>query len=149
MCSLVDDLPEGSIHRHSDERHNLRTEPIDLLLQNLPTVQVLVRLQHIDPWTRARDEVRHPDAPLGQAIVVLVRDRLRDDARFIEQAPETIGRTGEVMAGRRGDDARVDADEQDADARLDPVNESQMCPRGLRILGHELVVQRRARELQL
>jgi hypothetical protein len=77
---MTEDLPQRSVHRHTHEGHNLRAESIDFLLEDLPTIQVLLRLQHVDAGTRPRDQVRHADAPLRQPIVVQVRQRLRDDA---------------------------------------------------------------------
>ena len=55
-----------------------------------------------------------------------MRDRFGDDAGFVEEAPEAIRGAGEVMAGQRGRHARIDADEQDADAGLDAIGKPQM-----------------------
>ena len=148
-CSLLQDPPERAIHRHADERHDLGAKAFDLLLENLPAFLVFVRRQGVDPRRRPRDQVGHPDPPLRQPHVVLVRDRLGDDAPGVEESPEAIGRSGEVMAGCRRHDAGIDSDEYHADARLDRVGQSKIGPCGLRICTHELAVQGRTVELQL
>ena len=48
-----------------------------------------------------------PEPPLGQPGIVQVGQRFGDQLRVVEQLPEAVGRTGEVMArlrriGRRG-----------------------------------------------
>jgi hypothetical protein len=106
--------PQHAVHRHADERDDRRT--------------------------KACNQVGHPDAPRRQAHVVHVRDGLGHDSRFVEQAPEAVGRPREVMSGRRRHHAGVDADEEHAHAGFDAIRESQIVPGGLRILGHELVV---------
>jgi hypothetical protein len=118
--------PQGSVHRHADERDDLRAERRDLLLQNPPAFDVFRRLQDVDAGARTRDQIGHPDAPLRQSHVVVVRDRLGDDAGFVEKPPEAIRRPREVMAGERRHDTGVDPDEQHAHARLDSVGEPEM-----------------------
>jgi len=144
---VAQDAPERAVHRHADERDDLRTKPLDLLLENLPALLVLRRVQGVDAWRRPRHQIGHPDAPLGQPDVVLVRDRLGDDAPFIEKAPEAVGRSGEMMPGGGGHDAGVDPDQEQADARPDRVGQSKIGPGGLRIVTHELAVQGRTVEL--
>jgi hypothetical protein len=126
LSRVAENLRERAIHRHADERDHLRPEPVDLLFQNLPALDVFLRLQRVDAGSRARDQVRHADAPQRQPHVVVVRDRLRDDARFVEQPPETIRGAREVMAGNGRHDAGVDADQQQADTGLDAVGKPQM-----------------------
>jgi hypothetical protein len=132
--------PQRAIHRHTDEGDDRRTKAIDLLLENLPALEVFLRLQHVDAGAWPCDQVGHPDAPRRQAHVVHVRDGLGHDPRLVEQAPEAIGRPREVMSRRRRHHPGIDADEEHAHAGLDPIGESQIVPGGLRILGHELVV---------
>ena len=137
---LLEDAPQRAVHRHSHEGDDLRSKALDLLLEDLPALLVLHGTQIVDARARPRDQVGHADAPLRQPDVVLVRDRLGDDAGFVEQAPEPVGRSGEVMAQRRRHYAGIDADEDQAHARLNRVGQSTIGPGGLRIGGHELVV---------
>ena len=62
-----------------------------------------------------------PKPHSGSAVIVRERDRLRDEARLVEQLPEAIGESGEMVARQRGPYARIDADKQHLDTRLDPV----------------------------
>jgi hypothetical protein len=121
---VAEHLPQGSIHRHAHERDDLRTESVDLLLEAPPAFEVLCRLQHVDAGARTRHEVRHTDAPLGQPHVVFMGDRLGNDAGFVEETPEAIGGSGEVMARERRRHAWIDADEQHAHARFDSVGQA-------------------------
>jgi hypothetical protein len=139
--------PQRAIHRHTDERHHLRTVLFDLPLEDLPAFEVLGRAEIVDAGAGARDQVRHTEPPLGQTHVPFVRDGLGNDAGFVQQAPEPVGRPGEVMPRLRRAHAGVDADEQDAQARRDPIRQAQIGPRGLRIFVHELAVQGRTHPL--
>jgi hypothetical protein len=132
--------PQRAVHRHPDERDDRRLELRDLAFQNAPSLDVLRRLEHVDAGTGPGDEVGHADAPPRQPHVVPVCNWFGNDARFVEEAPEAVRRPGEVMPGQGRQHARVDADEDDADAGLDPVREAQMVV-GWFILGHyELAV---------
>jgi hypothetical protein len=71
-------LQQGAVNRHPDKRDDLRPEAIDLLLENMPALEILRRSENVDPGTRARYQVRHAEAPLGQPHIVGVRDPLRD-----------------------------------------------------------------------
>jgi hypothetical protein len=72
-------LGERSEHRHPDERHDLRPEPLDLVFEEMPSLDVLGRAEVVDPRARTRHEVRHPETPLRQADVVDRRDRFRHE----------------------------------------------------------------------
>src|SRR5262249_9082502 len=115
-------------HRDADERDDVGAKALDLLLQDLPALQVFRRLQIVDSRARARDQVRDAEPPFRQADVVFVRDRFGDEARLVEQPPEAIRRTRKVMSGLGRTHARIDADEQDADARLDAIREPEVGP---------------------
>ena len=66
-----------------------------------------------------------------------MRHRLGNDTGLIQQSPETIRRSGEMMSGQCGHHAGVDADEQHPDAWLDAICQSKM--RVFRLeLGHVL-----------
>ena len=145
----LEDAPQRAVHRHPDERDDLRTEPLDFLVENLPSFQVFGRDEVVDARARPGDEVRHSDPPLRQPHIVLVRHRHRHDPRGVEQSPEAVGRPREVVARPGRQDAGIDADEDQAHARLNRVGQSTIGPGGLRIGGHELVIQGRAVELQL
>jgi hypothetical protein len=80
---LADDLPQDAIHRHTDEGHDVRTEAPDFLFEHRPAVEIFPRTEVIDAGARPRNQVRHPDAPLRQPDVILVRDGLRNDPRFV------------------------------------------------------------------
>lgn len=120
--------PERAIQGHAHEGDDMRAVERDLVLECLPSVEILPRLEVIDARTRPRDEIGHAESPPGQLHVVLVRDWLWHESRVVQELPESIRRTGEVMPGLRRSDAGVDPDEQHAHAVLDAIGESQMGP---------------------
>jgi hypothetical protein len=138
--NVAQDPPQRAVHRHSDERHDLRAKTLDFLLENLPAFLILNGTQVVDAGARPGDQVGHPDAPLRQPDVVLVRDRLGDDACLVQQAPEPVARPGEVMAHRGRHHAGIDPDEDHPHSRPNRVGQSKIRPGGLRIVGHELAV---------
>jgi len=73
-------VQERPVHGHADEGDDVRAKAIDLSLEDLPAFEVFSGLQHVDAGTRARDQVRHAQVPLGQPHVPFVRNRLRHDA---------------------------------------------------------------------
>ena len=70
-----------------------------------------------------------PKPHSGKPVVCAPVDWLGHELRFKQQLPEPVGVAGEVMAGFRGADARIDADKQHAHARLNAV--SQLAPSGV------------------
>lgn len=94
---------------------------VGLVAKHLPAQahapgDVFPRLQRIDPCRRPGHDVGDAEAPFGQPVVVFVTDTLGHEPRFEQQLPESIREAGKVMAGERGTDARIDADEQHANA---------------------------------
>jgi len=126
--------PERAIHHHAHEGDDLGPDARDLGLEDLPSLEIFRRPQVVDPRARPRDQVRHAEAPLRQPHVPFGRDGLRDDARLEQQLPEAIRRPCEVMARLRRAHAGVDAHEQHADARLDPVRQPHVGPPGFKVI---------------
>jgi hypothetical protein len=133
-------LPQRAVHRHADERDDVRLERRDFPLHNPPALDVFRRFQHVNARAWARHQVRHADAPLRQADVVVVRDRLGNDPGLVEQPPEAVRRPGKVMAGERRRHPGIDADEQHAHPRLDAVGEAEMFVDWFRLGHYELAV---------
>ena len=107
----AEDRPE---QRHADEGDHFGFHAADLSAQGFRAGHVLLRAQRIDSRRRSRDQVGDADAPLRQPVVVGKPDRLRHQARFVEQLPEAVRRSGEMVADLRRADAGVDPDEQHA-----------------------------------
>ena len=126
--SVTEHFPERPIHSDADERDDIRPKFRDLLLEDPPPLDVFRQLQHVDSRTWPGDEVRHPEAPLRQPDVIFMRHWFGDDARFVEEAPEPVRRTGEMVARERRRHAWVDADEQHPDARFNFVGEPKFRP---------------------
>jgi hypothetical protein len=122
-------LQQGPVNRHPDKRDDLRPEAIDLLLENMPALEILSRPENVDPRTGARHQVRHAEAPLGQPHIVGVRDPLRDKSRIEQQLPEPVGGAGKMMPGLCRLDTRVDSDEQHAYAWRDTILQPKVLPR--------------------
>jgi hypothetical protein len=66
-------------------------------------------------------EVGDPDAERRQVAVLVRRETAGREARRVQRGPEPVARSREVMAALRGGQRRVDADEQDPQARPDDV----------------------------
>src|SRR5690606_42094875 len=67
---------------------------------------------------------------VGQPVVIRERNGRRHESALVEQLPEAVRRTGEVMTGEGRPHARVDADEQHVDwttSRVDAISETQVC----------------------
>jgi hypothetical protein len=131
-------LQQCAVDRHADECDDLRPEAIDLLFEHVPALDVLRRTEPVDARARARNQVRHPEAPLRKPHVLAVREPLRHKARFEQQSPEPVGRAGEMMPRLGRLDARIDADQQHAHARRDAISEAKVLPGGSRMLAHDL-----------
>jgi hypothetical protein len=82
---VADHLPQRAVHRDADERDEVGPEAVDLPLENPPPLQVLGGLQVVDARARPRDQVGDAEAPLGQAHVPFVGDRLGHHAGGEEQ----------------------------------------------------------------
>jgi hypothetical protein len=130
-------LQQRAINRHADERHDFRPEAIDLLLENVPALDVLRRPERVDSRTRPRHQVRDAQAPFGQPHIVEMGDPLGHQAGVEQQSPEPIGRAREVMAGLRRLHARVDADEQHPHPWGNSISQTKVFPSGLR-MAHDL-----------
>ena len=70
---------------------------------------------------RARMMLVTPKPHSGSRSSSCERDALGNEPRFVQQLPEPVGETREVMAGQRRSHAGVDADKQHVDARPDPI----------------------------
>lgn len=68
---------------------------------------------------RPRSDVRDADAVREQLGVLVRAQAPQREARRVQRRPETVARSREVVAGLRGVQRRVDADEQDLKARPD------------------------------
>src|SRR6185312_3583025 len=80
--------------------------------KNPEAAHVLVRLQRRNPRRASGDEIRETQSPLRQSAVVLRAQRLTDQAGLVQEFPEPVRVTREVMADRRRAQAGVNADEQ-------------------------------------
>jgi hypothetical protein len=128
--------PQGPIQGDAHEGHNLRTELVDLLFQDLPALEVFRRPQIVDAGAGTGHHIRDAEAPLRQSRVVGVPDRLGHQAGLVEQLPESVRRAGEVVTGLRGSHPGIDPDQQHADTGRDPIRQSQVPPIRFRIVAH-------------
>jgi hypothetical protein len=119
---------DGAKEGDADERHDFRFVAANLAIEDSPALHVLGGHQIVDPWTRARDQVRDPEPEFGQPRIVTIGNRLGHQARFRQQLPEAIREPGEMMAGLRGTHAGIDADEEHAHAGLDAVGQPKVGP---------------------
>jgi hypothetical protein len=128
---VAEHLPQSPVHRDAHECDDLRTEFRDLAFENAPAFEVFGGFQHVDAGAGPRNEIGHANPPVGQPHVVFVRHRLGDEAGFVEEAPEAVRRTSEVMASQGRHHAGVDADEHHPNAGLQPIGQPKMLVLGL------------------
>ena len=107
--------------RHPDERDDVGFDAPDLPAERSGAGDVLLRTQGIDAGGRPGNQICNPEAPLGQPAIVFLANRLRHQPGLVEQFPEPIGISGEVMTGGRRPDAGIDANKEDADGSTDAV----------------------------
>ena len=80
------------------EGDNVRGKLFKLLRKDDAAFGEILALQFLDALCGALDEVSEADAELDDALVVVVVERLGDDAAIVKNGPELIGTTGVIMA---------------------------------------------------
>jgi hypothetical protein len=75
--------PQCAIHRHADERDDLRAELLDLALEDRPALEIFRGTEIVDARAGTRDEIGHAEPPLRQPHVSFVGDRFRNHAGFV------------------------------------------------------------------
>ena len=113
--------------RDTDERHDLRPVAQDFPPKPYAASDVLLGPERIDPRCRTRHDVRHAVSPFRKTDVIPVLDWFGHQASFVEQLPEPVGESREVMTGQRRPDTGVDADEQHAHITPDAIAERREC----------------------
>jgi len=114
-----DESEEGD----ADKRHDFRSHAPHFSPERAHAGDVFLGAKCADARGWARNQVGDPESPLRQPAILFVADRLGDEPRLVQELPEAIRVSREVMACRGGSDAGVDADKQDADRAADAVGE--------------------------
>ena len=76
----------------------------------------------------SRDDIRDAETPFRQPVVVHIGDRLRDESRFGQQFPESIGKSRKVMSGNCRAYSRINTNKQNAKFRPDAVAQAEVGP---------------------
>src|SRR5712692_2690863 len=114
---------ERAIDGDADEGDYLRLEPGNDP-RELPAPRLeLVRCELGGRAGRPRNDVGQGETVRRQPRVVLVGESFRDQLCRVEQAPERVAPSGEVVADLRGAERRIDADKKDARPRAKPSGE--------------------------
>ena len=112
---------DGAEQRHADKHHEGRPQAPDLSFERTGAGDVFLGSQRIDARCRTRNQIGEAQTPFGQPAIVLAANRLGHQPRLVQQFPEAVRITGEMMARGRRADAGIDADKQDADGSADAV----------------------------
>ena len=131
LCRLeskVHSLPPGdrkerSINSHPEQCNDLWVIASYGGNKPLSSSGIFTRLELIDSCAGPLDDVGQTQAHPWQAPIVPVGQWLGDELRFIQEFPEPIRVTGEVMAYGCRSKAWVDANEEDPNSRLNMVCE--------------------------
>lgn len=134
LCSLESkvhslapgDRKESPVNGHPKQCNNLWAIALYCGNKPLSSSGIFNRLEHINSCAGSLDDVGQTEAHLWQAPIILVRQWIGDELRFIQKFPEPIRVTGKVMAYGCRTEAWVDADEEDPDSRLNVVCEPFM-----------------------
>jgi hypothetical protein len=113
-----------SIQRDANQRDHTWTVTADLLVERVPSVDILGWRKIVNPGGRPADEIGNPKAPLEKPMVVGVGDRFRHQSRVCQQPPEAIRVTGKVMTRQRGSHPRIDAHKEHPKSGPDPILEA-------------------------
>ncbi len=95
----------------------------DLAFESRGCGDELVAPELIGARGRAFHDRRQPAAVAEKGGGVFGRDFLRGEARAVDHPPETIAAPGEMMAGRRSLEPRIDPAEQDVEIIGDDVGQ--------------------------
>ena len=109
--------PEGPRKGQANQPDHQGARAANRALERAPASHVIGRPQCVDSPRRSRNQVGEPDPELGQPSIVGERQRLRCQGRFVEQPPEAIAVTGEMVPERCGAQAWIDAHEQHVESR--------------------------------
>jgi hypothetical protein len=101
------------VDAQADERDHARSEFFALSSERSPAPFDVGARELCRGSRGSRAEIRQGDPKRGEPLILFVRERARNQARLIEQAPEGITVSGEVMPDGAGSQARVDPDEQE------------------------------------
>ena len=128
LKSKVHSLPPGDRKERSINSHPEQCDDLWVIAsyggnKPLSSSGIFNRLELIDSCAGSLDNVGQTQAHPWQAPIVLVGQWIGDELRFIQEFPEPIRVTCEVMAYGCRSKAWVDADEEDPDSRLNMVYE--------------------------
>jgi hypothetical protein len=109
----------GAVRRQAEDGDQPRAQPPDGRLELARAGAQLGRVELGRRPRRAVRDVRDADPVREQLGVLLGAQPARGEAGGVQRRPEAVARPCEVVADLRGAQRRVDADEEDAQARPD------------------------------
>ena len=110
-----------AIRANPDYRDPFRPIPLHLPLEPPSTCDELLLAQFGGGRSRARHEIRDPIPPREQLALLPRLEHARREPGRVQHGPKPVPGPSKVMAGRSRIQSRVDAAEQDAQARCDYV----------------------------
>jgi hypothetical protein len=110
------------------ERNDVRRELFELLRKHDAAFGEISTRQLFRALGRPLDKVSKPDAEFDYALVIVIVERFRHDAAFVQDGPELVGATGVVMAHAHGRFARIAADDDQLHAFSQMVGECSHLP---------------------
>jgi hypothetical protein len=116
------------VNYFSVEGNDVRRELFQLLRKDDAAFGEIPARQLFHALGGALDEIRESDTEFDHALVVVIVERFRDDAAFVEDGPELIGASRVVMADTHGGFAWVAADDDQLHAFSEMVGECSHGP---------------------
>src|SRR5262245_39743466 len=114
----------------TDERHSLGMKASDLSFQHFPRIDVFGWTEIINARAGTGNEIGDAKPPFREAIVILIGQRSRHEARIGQEFPEPVRIAGEMMSGYRRSHARIDPDKQHSQVSTNAVTQTQLRPNG-------------------
>jgi hypothetical protein len=118
------DAESVAVGSNAEEGDDARAIAPDLGRETLASGEELGGCDLLGAGRRPVDEIGDAVAVAQQLALLGWMQQARAEAGAMQRRPETVARTGEVMPGKRGIQARIDADEERAQLRRDDVADS-------------------------
>ena len=112
------------VNYFSVERNDVRRELLQLLRKHDAAFGEISAGELFHALGGPLDQVGKPDAKFNHALVVVIVERFRNHAAFVQDGPELIGAPGVVVTHAHGGFARIAADDDQLHAFSQMVGES-------------------------
>jgi hypothetical protein len=105
------------VNGHAEEGDDPRMVTSHLPFKSAEAGVVFCRTQFVNADSASADDIGQPELPFRQTPILIVGERLIDQAGFEKEFPETVRSPRKMMSDGSRFHARIDADKQDAHSR--------------------------------